>query len=124
VPPKAIRAGSGIECGWKCGKTCAAHLFCHPEAAGISFLYALEAVRSMMGHWWMILKSLVKCSLDSYIMPGTLSGTEILLLYMSQWKRDITLVTFATVYLISSPADIQKTENNLCRSHNETAEAS
>ena len=47
-------------------------------------------------------KSLLKSSLDNYVLPGTLMGTEILWLYMLQWKRDFTNVTLAAAYLMYS----------------------
>lgn len=73
-----------------------------------------------MVRWWMIVKTIVRCSLDNYVLPGTLTGTDILLLYMSQWKRDLTLVTFATVYLISSQIDLPKSEKSVSHTHNES----
>lgn len=54
----------------------------------------------MVANGMMLIKSLVKSSLDNYILPGTMTGTEILWLYMAQWKRELTAITFATLYLM------------------------
>jgi len=59
----------------------------------------------MMGHWNLIVKNLVRTSLDNYVLPGTTTGTEILLLYLIQWRRDLSHVTTATVYLVRSQCD-------------------
>lgn len=59
----------------------------------------------MLGQGLSLLKTLIKSSLDNYVLPGTLTGTEILLIYMSQWKRDVHLLTTATLHLISAQAD-------------------
>lgn len=61
-----------------------------------------------MANWWMILKTLVRSSLDSYVLPGTVTGTDILLLYMTQWKRHVALVASATFYLIFSQFDLPR----------------
>ncbi|HEX8038481.1 MAG TPA: hypothetical protein VF490_05000 [Chryseosolibacter sp.] len=52
----------------------------------------------------------MKSSLDNYILPGTMTGTEILWLYMVQWKRELTAITFATFYLMSSQLEAHKLE--------------
>ncbi|MEX2231545.1 MAG: hypothetical protein WD824_05260 [Cyclobacteriaceae bacterium] len=64
----------------------------------------------MTTHWMMFIKTLVKSSLDNYVLPGTLTGTQILWLYVIQWKRDLAAVTFASVYIICSQLDLQKLE--------------
>jgi hypothetical protein len=50
----------------------------------------------------LLIKTIVKSSLDNYVLPGTLSGTEILWLYMVQWTRHLTALTIASGYLMSS----------------------
>ena len=60
----------------------------------------------MKRHWLTITKTLVKSSLDNYILPGTLTGTEILLVYMTEWKRHVLSVTSVTFYLLSSQIDL------------------
>jgi hypothetical protein len=64
----------------------------------------------MMTNGWMIVKTLLKSSLDNYILPGTLTGTEILFVYMAQWKRHITVVTSAGLCLIVSQLERSKTQ--------------
>jgi hypothetical protein len=59
-------------------------------------------------------KSLVKTSLDNYVLPGTASGTEILWLYMIQWKRDLAALSFASFYLILLHLEPFKTRKTLC----------
>lgn len=56
-----------------------------------------------MTTWLMMLKVLIKSSLDNYVLPGTLTGTEILWLYVIQWKRDMSSLTFALLYFVSTP---------------------
>ena len=56
-----------------------------------------------MTTWLMMLKVLIKSSLDNYVLPGTLTGTQILWLYMIQWKREISFLTFALLYFVSAP---------------------
>ena len=51
------------------------------------------------------LKSLIKSSLDNYVLPGTCTGTEIMLVYMSQWRRDLVLVVIAALYIMSAQID-------------------
>lgn len=58
-----------------------------------------------MAHWIMMLKSLIKSSVDNYLLPGTMTGTEILWLYMIQWKRDMSTLTFAVIYFVCSQFD-------------------
>jgi hypothetical protein len=60
----------------------------------------------MKGHLWKIAKTVVKSQLDIYVLPGTTTGTEILLLYIAQWKRDIALATTATLSLVFSQKDL------------------
>jgi hypothetical protein len=67
----------------------------------------------MTGHLWMIAKTFLKSQLDNYVLPGTLSGTEILLLYMAQWKRNVARVTFGAMYILRSQADLPKLEKVL-----------
>ena len=55
----------------------------------------------MHAHFLYFVKTLIKSSLDNYILPGTLTGSEILWLYVSQWKRDVTSVVFASYFLSS-----------------------
>lgn len=59
----------------------------------------------MLAQGLSFVKTLIRSSLDNYVLPGTLTGTEILLLYMSQWKRDVVLFTTVTRQLIRPEAD-------------------
>lgn len=63
----------------------------------------------MTGRLWMIAKTLLKSQLDNYVLPGTLSGTEILLLYIAQWKRNVV----GTMYFLRSQAELPKLEKVL-----------
>ncbi len=55
----------------------------------------------MMVHCFKVLSSLMKSSLDNYLLPGTLTGSEILWIYFVQWRRDFNALAFATVYFLS-----------------------
>ena len=50
---------------------------------------------------FILVKTLIKSSLDNYILPGTLTGSEILWLYMTQWKRNVATLVCAS-YLLSA----------------------
>lgn len=65
----------------------------------------------MMAHWWLILKTLVRSSVDNYVLPGTVTGTDILLIYLTEWKRHSILLASATVYLIGSQFDLPRLQS-------------
>lgn len=69
----------------------------------------------MTGHWLIILKTFLRTSVDNYVLPGTATGTDILLIYMTEWKRHFvlvtSLVTSATICLIASQFDLPRSEN-------------
>ncbi len=78
-----------------------------------------------MALWIMILKSLVKSSVDNYLLPGTMTGTEILWLYMVQWKRNMSALTFAAIYFVCSQFDLiqgEKVISSTQSNHSETVE--
>jgi len=52
-----------------------------------------------------MLKSIMRSSLDSYVLPGTATGTDILWIYLIQWKRDMHMLCLALVYLVSFQQD-------------------
>jgi hypothetical protein len=49
----------------------------------------------------LILKSLLRAAIDSCILPGTTSGTEILWLYTMQWKKEFSALCFAFLSLLT-----------------------
>lgn len=61
-------------------------------------------------------KSLVKTSLDNYVLPGTVLGTEILWLYMIQWKRDLVALTSASFHLLLPQLGLFKSSRIFCQS--------
>ena len=65
----------------------------------------------MLGRCAIMLKSLMKSSLDQYILPGALTGSEILWVYAVQWKRDVYTLLFASVYFFCSQFEANSTEN-------------
>jgi hypothetical protein len=79
------------------------------------FLPATGRRNSMHVPFMIYIKSLVKTSLDNYVLPGTVSGTEILWLYMIHWKRDFAALTFASFYLLLPQLDLFKTAKTLCQ---------
>ena len=78
------------------GKSCAYSGQNTREPAGISFLIMLLEEEIMFGALTVVFKNLIKSSLDNYVLPGTLTGTEILWLYMVQWKRDLIVLASVT----------------------------
>ena len=72
-----------------------------------------------------MLKSLIKSSVDNYVLPGAMTGTEILWVYMIQWKRDLSTLTFAVIYFVCSQFDFtlgEKVISSAQSNHKETAE--
>lgn len=67
----------------------------------------------------MFMRNLVKSYLDNYVLPGTNAGTEVLWIYMIQWKRDMANVTFAIVYILFSQLDLSKVESVISNTHPE-----
>lgn len=64
----------------------------------------------MLTKWIAFMTNLVKSSLDNYVLPGTVTGTEILWLYMAQWKRDLSSVTVASLQVLFFDADVSSQE--------------
>jgi hypothetical protein len=64
----------------------------------------------MMTDWRTVIRFLLKSSLDNYILPGTLTGTEILWPYLIRWRRHVGDFTFATMYLFYSRLDLRRLE--------------
>jgi hypothetical protein len=50
-------------------------------------------------------KSLMRSSLDNYVLPGTATGTDILWIYLIHWKRDMHVLCLALVYLVTFSQD-------------------
>ena len=49
----------------------------------------------------LMLKSIMRSSLDNYVLPGTATGTDILWIYLIQWKRDVHMLCLALIYLVT-----------------------
>lgn len=64
-------------------------------------LFIHKRMGLMIIHCFKVVSSLMKSSLDNYLLPGTLTGSEILWIYVVQWKRDFNALAFATVYFLS-----------------------
>lgn len=56
----------------------------------------------------MLIKSLLKSSLDNYVLPGTTTGSEILWLYMTHWKRELAAITSATFDLMYTELETRR----------------
>lgn len=67
----------------------------------------------MLGSLVAVLKNFIKCSLDNYVLPGTVTGSEILWLYMVQWKRDLVLLISASFVFVVSHYDMPGLERAL-----------
>ena len=61
--------------------------------------------------WTILIKNLAKSYLDNYILPGTNAGTEVLWIYMIQWKRQMANIAFATFYILLSQAEYADVES-------------
>jgi hypothetical protein len=48
------------------------------------------------------IKSLFRTAIDGCILPGTMTGTEILWLYVKQWKGELSTLSFAVLSVLVS----------------------
>lgn len=48
------------------------------------------------------IRTMLRSWLDSYVVPGTLTGTEILWIYMTAWRRRMAGLALASLYFFSS----------------------
>ena len=64
----------------------------------------------MAGSGLSFLKTFIKSSLDNYVLPGTFTGTEILLVYISHWKRNAHAFYVAALRLLIAELDWSKTD--------------
>lgn len=69
----------------------------------------------MTCHWLRNFRDLLKISVDNYILPGTHLGTEILWLYMAQWKRDLLVIASMTRQVIGSRCTVPEVEGVISR---------
>lgn len=72
--------------------------------------------------WTVLIKNLAKSYLDNYILPGTNAGTEVLWIYMIEWKRHMANVALATLYLLLSQTEYRKVEPMVSSTPAEEAE--
>ena len=79
-------------------------------------------IKGMTAHWWMIFKTVVRSSVDNYLLPGTATGTDILLIYMTSWKRHFILISTATFYLVTSQFDAPRMERVLSENTTEAGD--
>jgi hypothetical protein len=52
------------------------------------------------------MKLVLKVTVDACILPGTMMGTELTLLYFKQWRRDYSALCLALLSLTFSLADV------------------
>jgi hypothetical protein len=56
-----------------------------------------------------LVKTFARTVVDSCILPGTTLGTEILWLYMKQWKKELSTISLAIISIVilqlNLPAD-------------------
>jgi hypothetical protein len=63
------------------------------------------------------LKTLVRSMADCYILPGTASGTDILWLYLLQWKREASTISLAILSVFVSQIDLPANSASSMRHH-------
>ena len=66
----------------------------------------------MTGSALSFLKTLIKSSLDNYVLPGTLTGTEIMLLYLSHWKRNFEAIVAGAIHLVQMELALLRVEES------------
>jgi hypothetical protein len=54
-----------------------------------------------MSNIWILLKSLLRSAVDSCILPGTTSSTDILWLYLMEWKKQVSAISFSLLSFTS-----------------------
>ena len=70
----------------------------------------------------MILRTFVRSSVDNFVLPGTVTGTDILLIYLTEWKRHALVVGSATLYLIASQFTLPGVQSVLSETAEEVRE--
>jgi hypothetical protein len=50
--------------------------------------------------------SAVRVAVDACILPGTMMGTELVLLYFKQWRREYSTIFFGVISLLSSHVEL------------------
>jgi hypothetical protein len=60
--------------------------------------------------FWSFIKPLVRTTLDCYILPGTVTGTEICWLYLLQWKKEVSTISLALVSVLFSQINLPYTD--------------
>ena len=76
----------------------------------------------MMRDWRLILKTFVRSSVDNFVLPGTATGTDILLIYITEWRRHAIVLGSATLYLLVSQFTLQGFQNALSENTEEVRE--
>jgi hypothetical protein len=74
--------------------------------------FSLVQMMEHLDNFSILAKSLFRSVVDTYILPGTSSGTEILLLYLRQWSKEVSIVGVAMISLacmINSSSNAQLT---------------
>ena len=50
--------------------------------------------------YWNFVKPLVRSTVDTCVLPGLITGSEICWLYVMQWKKECYLITIAMLALL------------------------
>jgi hypothetical protein len=59
---------------------------------------------------------------DNFVLPGTVTGTDILLIYITEWRRHAIIIGSATLYFIASQFSLPGLQNVLSESTEEVRE--
>jgi len=71
-----------------------------------------------------LVRSLLKSSLDNYVLPGTSAGTEILCVYLINWKRVGRFIAPALCWLMEWRFEVQGDRTSyVCSTPYQTHEA-
>jgi hypothetical protein len=63
--------------------------------------FSLEKLMKRKGNFSILASSLFRSVVDTCILPGTSNGTEILLLYVRQWSKEVSIVSIAVLSMAS-----------------------
>ena len=66
------------------------------------FLRGMKRVKT----FWNYIKPLVRSTVDTYLLPGAVTGSEICWLYMIQWRKETYTITITLLALLFYNLDV------------------
>lgn len=66
--------------------------------------------------FWDYIKPLVRSTVDTYLLPGAVTGSEICWLYMIQWRKETYMISITLLALLFYNLDVAS-DSHLYSSH-------